>query len=178
MSDGGPIAVTVFGANDAREGDAAYERARAVGATLARLGYTVVNGGYGGTMEAAARGAKGAGGSTVGVVCSVWKSRANRYIDRCVQTGSLQERIEQLIARGEGGYVVLPGATGTLTELAMVWELMCKGIAGRRPLVCVSSFWRPLVDMMAAAKPGAEQFVSVIERPEELEAVFPPVRPA
>jgi len=50
--------VSVFGANDAREGDEAYETARAVGRKLAESGYAVANGGYGGTMEASARGGR------------------------------------------------------------------------------------------------------------------------
>ena len=142
--------VSVFGSSGVSGSDAAYEQARAVGRTLAELGYCVANGGYGGTMEASARGAKDAGGKTIGVVCSIWSRRPNQYIDRRVETDNLRRRLETLIELGQAGYVVLPGATGTLTELAMVWEMTCKGILPLRPIVCVGAFWRPLMDMMSA----------------------------
>jgi uncharacterized protein (TIGR00730 family) len=168
--------VSVFGASNPAEGSAAYELARAVGRRLAELGYAVANGGYSGAMEASARGAKEAGGTTIGVTCSIWRSRANRYIDRCVQTDSLAARVATLLELGTSGYVVLPGATGTLRELATAWEAMCLPAAARRPLVCVGRFWRPLVEMMAAARPGCQEAVSLVERAEELERFFPATR--
>ena len=165
--------VAVFGAYDAAEGSAAYELARSVGRKLAELGYAVANGGYGGVMEASARGAKEAGGATIGVTCSLWKTRANRFIDRCVQTDSLAQRVATLLELGTGGYVALPGATGTLRELATAWEAMCLHPDARRPLVCVGGFWRPLVEMMTAARPGCEEVVSLVETAEELGRFFP-----
>lgn len=160
--------VTVFGSNDAAEGGAAYEEARAVGRVLAEMGFAVANGGYGGTMEAAARGAAEAGGHTIGVVCTVWSSRANRHIRQVVVTGSPMERLARLIELGTGGYVVLRGATGTLAELAMVWEQTAKGLLPRRPIICVGDFWRPLLGLMSAERPGTERFVTAIDRPEGL----------
>jgi uncharacterized protein (TIGR00725 family) len=143
--------VSVFGSNDGREGDSAYETARSVGRKLAESGYAVANGGYGGTMEASARGAKEGGGRTIGVTCSVWRSAANAYIDETVVTESLMKRLARLLELGRSGYVVLPGATGTLVELAVSWEHMCKGLVVHRLLVCVGDFWRSLVKMMARA---------------------------
>ena len=124
-------------------------------------------------MEASARGAREAGGATVGVTCSIWKGRANRFIDRCVQTEDLWRRVASLLEIATGGCVVLPGATGTLLELAAAWELMCKRMCPRRPIVCVGGFWRPVVKTMASARPGCEEFVSVIEAAEELARLFP-----
>jgi len=124
-------------------------------------------------MEASAAGAKAAGGRTIGVTCSIWKSAANRFIDRSVQTDGLPQRVQRLIELGTAGCVVLPGATGTLVELATVWEMTCKRLRPRRPIVCVGRHWRPLVEMMASARPGCERFVAMIERPDELEQYFP-----
>ena len=169
--------VTVFGSADPQEGSEQYALARAVGRVLASQGYSLANGGYGGTMEASARGAKEAGGLTVGVTCSLWKSGPNKYIDRVEQTASLADRLDKLISLGEGGYVVLPGATGTLVELAMVWELSAKRFIQGRPIVCVGEFWRPVIDLMASAREGAQRAVSIIEAPRQLGEIFPP-RPA
>ena len=109
--------VCVFGSNDAQQGDLDYEFARGVGKALGGLGYVVANGGYAGTMEASARGAKEAGGPTIAVTCKVWNSPANQYMDEVVQTCDLFDRVRRLIDMADGGFVVLPGGTGTLVEL-------------------------------------------------------------
>ena len=169
-------AVAVFGSSDAREGLPAYDMARAVGRRLAELGYAVVNGGYGGAMEASARGAKEAGGATVGVICSIWTTRANRYIDRCVQTDGLTQRVAALLELGTSGCVAMPGSTGTLRELATAWEAGTIRPRDARPLVCVGEFWRPLIDMMASQRPACREVAALIEGPEELERFFPAAR--
>jgi len=165
--------ITIFGSNRASDGDLAYQVAHAAGKTVARIGYQVANGGYGGTMEASARGAKSAWGQTVGVTCSIWKSKPNPYIDRVIETASLLDRLDTLIRLGVSGYVVLPGATGTLAELACVWELISKGLVERRPLVCVGDFWRPLAEMMSQQRPASADKVSFVETPGQLESHFP-----
>jgi len=168
--------VAVFGSYDAEGEGEAYAVARAAGRRLAELGYAVANGGYGGTMEASARGAVEAGGHTVGVTCSVWRSRANRFIRQGVETAGLTERIERLVELGDAGCLVLPGGTGTLLELAWVWERTCKGLVPPRPIVCLGGFWRPVIDTVAAARPKAAGAISVISGPEELAEHFPPRR--
>ena len=172
--------VSVFGANEASEGQELYEQAHDVGAVLAGLGYTVANGGYGGTMEASAAGARGAGGATIGVTCSLWRSEPNRHIGSVIVTSSLSARLEKLLELGDAGYVVLAGATGTLVELATAWEMMCKGMLARRPLVCLGSFWLPVIELLAAQRGKCGELVAMVDSPRELEKYFPPVpdRPA
>ena len=165
--------VTVFGSADPPAGSEQYELARAVGRVLACQGYGLANGGYGGTMEASARGAKEARGLTVGVTCSMWKSKPNAYIDRVEQTADLPARLDKLISLGHSGYVVLPGATGTLVELAMVWELKAKRFLPPVPIVCLGEFWKPLLNIMASARPGIERAVRIVDTPENLRAIFP-----
>jgi len=164
--------VTVFGANDAIPGSEAYQRARDAGATLAALGYAVANGGYGGTMEASARGAKEAGGRTIGVTCRPFGCSANTWIDETIVAEDIYGRAARLIELGTGGYVVLPGATGTLVELSLAWEQMRKGLLARRPLVCMG-FWRPVIEMMSSRRPGSERTVTVVESVGELARHFP-----
>ena len=164
--------VAVFGSNDAVEGDMAFLQAHEVGKALARLGYKVANGGYGGTMEASSRGAKSQFGDTIGVTCSIWKSKPNPYIGREIRTASLSERLDTLIQTGTSGYVVLPGATGTLAELACVWETAAKGLADRRPIVCLGDFWRPVLDLMASERPSCSEYVKCVETPRELAGHF------
>ena len=73
--------VTVFGSGLPKPGDAHYTEARALGAELARRGFVVCTGGYGGVMEAVSRGAKEAGGRTIGVTAAVFSARANTWVD-------------------------------------------------------------------------------------------------
>jgi len=140
--------ITVFGSYESAPGSAEYEQAYQVGYELGRAGFSIANGGYAGTMEASAKGAKAAGAKTIGVTCTAFRrSRANTYIDQEIQTPSLCDRLDKLIELG-CGYVVLPGGTGTLTELAYTWELMNKGFLTARPLVIMGDFWQPVVDLV------------------------------
>jgi len=147
--------VTVFGSAAPRSGEQLYETARQLGAGLARLGLTVCNGGYGGTMEATARGAREAGGHTIGITCrALDRPGANAYIREVIETGTLLERLETLLRLGRA-YVVLPGGTGTLAELALCWEMRNKGlIEAARPLVLLGDWWRPVVDCVARVQPA------------------------
>lgn len=144
--------VSIFGSSLPRAGSAAYEEARQLGRLLGEAGFAVCNGGYGGLMEASARGAREVGGHTIGVTCAVWPSPANRWIEEEVRTLSFLERLTTLIERGDG-YVVLPGGTGTLAELALVWEMMNKSalsrtIGGRKPLLVMFPYWQPVIECL------------------------------
>jgi uncharacterized protein (TIGR00730 family) len=152
--------VTIFGTGRAKEGGSNFRLAYEVGRLLAQAGLTIANGGYGGSMLAAAKGASEAGGEIIGVTCSAFKSsRANEYVTREVVTASLDERLDTLIKLG-WAYVVLPGGTGTLLELAKVWELKNKGfLDGGKPVILVGEFWRPLVALVAADDPDSSSYV-------------------
>ncbi|MCH8120004.1 MAG: LOG family protein [Planctomycetes bacterium] len=160
--------ITIFGTGRAREGDSAYQLAYEVGKLLAQAGFTIANGGYGGTMLAAAKGASEAGGEVVGVTCSAFKnSTANKYVTREIVTGSLDERLDTLIKLGQG-YVVLGGGTGTLLELAKVWELKNKGfLKTDKPIILLGGFWKPLVDSVASDDPESSRHVKQADRPEQ-----------
>jgi uncharacterized protein (TIGR00730 family) len=114
--------VSVFGTSKAMPGEAVFAMAEELGRMLAENGFTVANGGYGGTMLAGAKGAASVGGRVIGVTCTAFKrGRANEYITEEISTSCLSERLAKLIELGDA-YIVLPGGTGTLLELADVWE--------------------------------------------------------
>ncbi len=167
--------VAVFGSN--ATGEVGLAEAEAVGGRLAELGYAVANGGYGGTMEAGARGASRAGGHTIGVTCSLWRSKPNAYISEVIETASLPERVGKLAEVASAGFVVLPGGTGTLLELAWVWESIAKKFAKPRPVVCVGKFWQPVLETIAGVRGAHAGLVSVATGPDDLERFFPPVSP-
>ena len=124
--------ISIFGTGKTKEGDHAFRIAEETGSLLAQAGFTIANGGYRGTMTAAAKGASEAGGEIIGVTCSAFKnSMPNQYITREIVTNSLDERLDTLIELGQA-YLVLPGGTGTLLELAKVWELKNKGFLKKK----------------------------------------------
>jgi len=136
--------ISVFGSSRPLEGTLEYELAFEIGRQLAMAGFTVCNGGYGGTMEASARGAKDAGGLTIGVTVDAFSRVANRWIDKEIHAKSLAERIAFLVDSADG-YVVLKGGTGTLLELAYVWEFINKRLIEEKPIVVVGEFWNGVV---------------------------------
>ena len=145
--------ITVFGSSRPREGDSQYHEARALGAALATSGFVVCSGGYAGVMEAASRGAKEAGGRTIGITSKSLKRRANRWIDQEIQVKSWQDRLFELVIRGDG-YVICPGGTGTLAELAVVWEMVNKGVMAAKPLVTIGPFWKPVIECVREVELG------------------------
>jgi len=146
--------VCCFGTSDPSD-TRSVEQAERLGAALAAAGHVVVTGGYGAAMEGANRGARNAGGFTVGVTCSMFSRKANRYLSREIVTHSLLERLETLLRLGDG-YVAAKGGTGTLAEIALAWEFINKRILPRRPLVLLGGFWEALPRLMndARAAPG------------------------
>lgn len=144
--------ITVFGSSLPHEGSLAYAEAQRLGRLLAESGFAVCNGGYGGLMEASARGAREVGGHTIGVTCELWASRANPWIVEEIRTPSFLERLTTLLERGDA-YIVLPGGTGTLAELALAWEMMNKSalartVGGRKALLVMSPYWQPVIECL------------------------------
>jgi len=147
--------ITVFGSSRPAEGDAWYQEARALGGALARAGLAVCSGGYGGVMEAVSRGAKDAGGRTLGVTSASFRSRVNRWVDEEVRVGTWEERLFELVRRGDG-YVVCRGGTGTLVELAVVWEMLNKRVMPRKPFAVLGGFWLPVLDRVGEVERTSE----------------------
>ena len=112
--------VVIFGSSQTKPESLDYLHACDLGKALSMAGYCVANGGYGGIMAATAQGAKEAGGSTIGVTCNIFgRNGPNQWIDQEIKTSDLNERLETLIDLANA-FIVLPGSTGTLLELAMV----------------------------------------------------------
>jgi uncharacterized protein (TIGR00725 family) len=161
--------VSVFGTGKAKPGDKNYLLAEQLGMLLAQAGFAIANGGYGGTMEAAAKGARQADGEVIGVTCSAFsKGKANEYVSREIATNSLNERLDTLIEIGNA-YVVLAGGTGTLLELAMVWELKNKGFLGvNKPIILLGEYWRQLVDLISTDDPKSKRHLLLANEPKDV----------
>ena len=139
--------ITIFGSSRPMEGDEEYQLAYEVGKQLSLAGFTVCNGGFGGIMEASARGAKEAGGKTIGVTFDIKGRVANPWIDENIHVPALIDRMMKLVELGDA-YVVLKGGTGTLLELAAVWEFINKGLLTEKPIVIIGDFWQNVVETL------------------------------
>jgi uncharacterized protein (TIGR00730 family) len=142
--------VTVFGSARFTEGNPYYELSRKVGGGLARLGFTVMTGGGPGVMEAASRGAKEAGGTTVG--CNVVlpeEQRVNPWVDRSVTFEHFFVR-KVMLVKYSYAFVVMPGGLGTMDELFEALTLIQTKKIENFPVVLMSTeYYRPLMAFIA-----------------------------
>ena len=126
-----PRYVSVVGGTDVSEGVLAM--AEEVGRLLAQRGCIVVTGGRAGVAEAACRGAVLAGGTTVGILPGAKRGGANPYVTVAVPTG-LGETRNALVVMDAAAVIALPGAYGTLSEVAFAL------LAGT-PVVALADGW-------------------------------------
>lgn len=124
--------VAVIGSGSCEEGSEAWGLAEEVGRGLAEAGVAVVCGGLGGVMEAAARGAAGAGGEAIGILPGVSVDEANPHCTRLVATGVGHARNLGVVASGDA-VIAVGGEWGTLSEIGFGRRL-------GRPVVALRSW--------------------------------------
>jgi uncharacterized protein (TIGR00725 family) len=113
---------------------------------LAERGWAICNGGHEGTMEAAAWGAKDAGGRTIGVSIEMYRPAVpNRWLDEEIVAESLFARLERLVTLGDA-YVVLRGGIGTLLEFVLVWNLLQSRQFAHKPVIVIGADWKVVAD--------------------------------
>src|SRR5438046_8158320 len=141
--------VTVFGSARIKSDSPYYELARKMGAAIAQLGFTVMTGGGPGIMEAANRGAKDAGGRSVG--CNIeleFEQQPNAFLDRCVTLHYFFVR-KTLLEKYYYCFVVMQGGAGTLDELFEAITLIQTGKIKNFPVVVMGTeYWRDLLKML------------------------------
>ncbi len=141
--------VTVFGSARFPETHPYYALAREVGARLARKGFTVMTGGGPGIMEAANRGARDAGGRSIG--CNIvlpQEQYANPYLDQMIDFEHFFVRKLMLI-KYSYAFVVLPGGYGTMDELFEVLTLIQTGKLQDFPVALMGrDFYAPGIEMI------------------------------
>jgi uncharacterized protein (TIGR00725 family) len=96
--------------------------AEEVGREIAHLGAVLICGGRGGVMEAACRGARSAGGTTVGILPGTDRAQANPYVDIPIITG-LGEARNALVVRSADAVIAVHGGYGTLSEIALALKM-------------------------------------------------------
>lgn len=141
--------VTVFGSARFTEGHRYYELARTVGSALAQEGFTVMTGAGPGVMEGANRGAKEAGGASIGVNIHLpHEQKPNPYVDESIEFEHFFVR-KVMLVKYSCAFVVLPGGFGTMDEIFETLTLMQTGKIEHFPIVAVGAeFWTPIIEAL------------------------------
>ena len=143
--------VTVFGSARIKPESAEYDLARRVAATLAQVGYTIITGGGPGIMEAGNRGAREAGGASIG--CNIrlpFEQEPNPYLDVSVDFDYFFVR-KMMLVKYSYAFVVMPGGFGTLDEMFEALTLIQTAKIHDFPVVVMGSdYWGPLREQIDA----------------------------
>jgi uncharacterized protein (TIGR00730 family) len=144
-----PPGVSVFGGARVKPGTADYQLAEQVGIELGKLGFCVITGGGPGVMEAAAKGAKAVGATSVGLnIALPHEQLPNPFLDHMVEFEFFFSR-KVMFVKLSCGFIGCPGGIGTLDELFEILTLRQTGKMEHTPVVLLGSeFWNPAIEFM------------------------------
>lgn len=135
--------VGIFGSARIAPPDPRYDEAREVGDRLARAGFAVATGGYGGLMEAVSRGAAEAGGYVLGLPMRPWTGRdPNPWVSEARWADDIFERLKGF--QTCDALVALTGGLGTLSEATLVWANLGTDPDSTPPLLLLGTIWTEL----------------------------------
>jgi len=141
--------VTVFGSARFKDGHPYYELARRMGTEMSKLGFTIMTGGGPGIMEAANRGAKEAGGRSVG--CNIHlpsEQKPNSYLDKWITLDHFFVR-KVLLVKYSYAFIVMPGGFGTLDELFETITLIQTKKISHFPIILMGkSYWETMINFV------------------------------
>jgi len=172
--------VAFFGSSATRPEEPLYQSAKKVARLVAQAGYTVVNGGGPGVMQASSEGAKEVGGKTIGVTfypkdMPNFEGRSpQNLIDSEIKTDNYLERTLKLIEIGQI-FIIFNGGTGTLSEFGMSWGLARLYYGHHKPLILYGGFWYPIMEAIAKNFRLREEELRVYRIVDEPERVVPTI---
>jgi len=167
--------VTVFGSARFQESHRYYAMARDMGARLSRMGFTVLTGGGPGIMEAANRGAREAGGVSIGCNIQLPKEQEpNPYLDSFIEFRYFFVR-KVMLVKYSYAFVVMPGGFGTLDEVFETATLVQTGKIRDFPIILMGSdYWGPMMDFIrqrmreeGTISPADVDIMTITDSPEE-----------
>jgi len=145
----GKKVITAFGSSRIAEDDSRFMDVEELSSKIGQLGWHGLVGGHQGMMAAFSRGVRQGGGEVTGVTLEVFPTPPNNTLSEEKRASDFFERMQVLI-EDPLAYLVLPGGLGTLSELAMTWDLLAIQILEPRPLIIYGDCWLPLIETMKA----------------------------
>ena len=173
-------AISFFGSSRLKPGDRYYKTATRAAYLLAKEGYAIITGGGPGLMEAANKGARKAGGKSIGLNIMIpQEQEANKYIDLLLEFHYFFCR-KVMFLKYSKAFVIMPGGFGTLDELFESLNLIQTKRVGEFPVVLVGSdYWKGMVNWLKgmALKKGCVSSLdlnifNVVDSPEEVLSVI------
>lgn len=172
--------VTVFGSARFAEDHRYYQLGREMGRRVAGMGLTTMTGGGPGIMEAANRGARDAGGRSIG--CNIklpMEQQPNPYLDKFVEFRYFFVR-KVMLVKYSHAFIVLPGGFGTLDELFEISTLVQTGKVESFPIILMGTdYWQPLREFIAGPMVGARtisasdvDLLTFTDDPDEAEGII------
>ena len=146
--------ISVFGYSEAKPGSKLYKDAYETARLLAQKGFTIVNGGGPGVMQASTEGAHAGGGRVIGVyfnpvgMTNFEGKDPGNNVDQEIEMSNYVERTLKLLDLGEI-YVIFNGGTGTISEFGMAWGLARLYFGNHKPMVLFGQFWEEIIAAFA-----------------------------
>lgn len=145
--------IAFFGYSDYKKGSPEYKQAFKAAQALAQKGYTIVNGGGPGIMDAATQGAESVNGETVAITFNPndapgFEGRyvANR-VDREIKTDNYIERMFKLMEHADC-YIIFNGGTGTVSEFGTSWVLARLYYPRHKSFILYGKFWKKITKVL------------------------------
>lgn len=138
--------VTFFGSYKVDKESEIYKTAYELSYELTRLGYTIINGGGKGIMQASREGAIKAGGNPISVIIRSYKFDEYEK-NNAIITDNLFDRLRNLIEKSSL-FIVFPGGTGTLCEIAILLDLLNKNLIRNVLILCYKNYWKRIIDFL------------------------------
>ncbi len=145
--------IAFFGFSHTKKGEPLYQEVYSAAKLLAENGYTIVNGGGPGVMNAATQGAEEVGGDTVAITfypqaaVNFEGKYPQNVPDKEIKTGDYIERMFGLFKEAEL-FVIFKGGTGTLSEFATAWCLARLYYGVHKPFLLYGEFWKEIVEVI------------------------------
>jgi len=170
--------IAFFGDSAVDEGDPVYKDAYEAAKVLASAGYTIVNGGGPGVMNASTEGAESVHGTTISVTfypenATGFEGRYARNVtDKEIVTKDYIERMFGLMENADL-FIMFKGGSGTISELGTAWVLAKLYYGHHKPFILFGSFWRQIVNTLEKNLNIDEKELDVFRIVEKQEELIP-----
>jgi uncharacterized protein (TIGR00730 family) len=173
--------IAFFGDSDVPKTDSVYKDAFQLAKLLAENGFTIVNGGGPGVMDASTKGAEVGKGETIAITFYPKEATGfeGRYVgnivDKEIVTTNYIDRMFKLLEHADI-YIIFKGGSGTMSEFATAWALAKLYHGHHKPFILYGSFWREIMESVKANMNITEDELDVFKIVERREDVLPAIR--
>lgn len=173
--------IAFFGDSSVSENDPLYKQAFELAKELAKKGFTIVNGGGPGVMDASTKGAEAEGGETIAVTFAPKDAPEfeGRYVgnvtDKEIKTSNYIERMFKLLEHADM-FIIFKGGTGTISEFGTAWVLAKLYYGHHKPFILLGDFWIEIIDVLKKNMNLDRQEMSTFEIVSKIEDILPTIK--